>query len=519
MKEIACYIRSSSNSEDQQRALEQQEFLLKSYYKDRDIIFYSDVGTGTGFKRSGFQKLMYDAGLNLTKLNDGRITFEADKWRKPIFEEIAVINASRFSRNVSIIEVLRVLWDYKKINVHFMDIMKNSNNPNDVPMLNMFFAMAENEVIETSKRTIRGNKTSVMQNKIRNGSIFGFDFDRENNRLIKNEEESKVVELIYKICLSNGLKKTAQIINELGYKTKKGNLWTDSTIKTLIINPKYKGFNVRNKFESINLFTDSKVKYIKKENWVIQRSENIEAIVSEELWEGVQKALENRCLNGNRGINANIYDTKGKIICKKCGSSYCRAVERRLSDKLKENLHYLICMKKKRFTKKVCDAENINMGILDKYIEKQCLNYYKRLRFMIDMKITKLKDDIEKIKLINENDINKKLIKYREFAGNLNNNIEISISKHLDESMFLELAKQNESKEIKAKEFKMEIDEWKLVLANKKDYIRNINKRIEMLEKEKSALCNDVIERKEWLEKVEYIVIGGKSDLKTIYKY
>lgn len=517
MKRVACYIRSSSNTEDQKRALEQQELLLRNYYTNRDIIFYSDVGTGTGFKRAGFQKLMYDAGLNVTKLNDGRITFEADSLRKPIFEEIAVINASRFSRNVSIIEVLRILWDYKKINVYFMDIMKNSNNPNDLPILNMFFAMAENEVIETSKRTIRGNEVSVLENRIRNASIFGFDFDRENNKLIINKEEAKIVKFIYETSLTNGLIRTAKIVNELGHKTKKGNLWTDSTIKTLIINPKYKGYNARNKFKSVNLFTDSKVKYIRKENWVVQKSEDIEAIVSEGLWENVQKAMENRCLHGNRGINANTYDTRGKIICKKCGASYCRCVEKRISNKANIGRHYLVCMKKKRFTKKVCDAENINIEILDKYIDEQSLNYYKRLEFIISMKIIKLKNDIKKIEEMDEEYINKKLIEYRIFVTENNTLIENSIKEILNEDEILKLSEVNEKNEEKAKDLKIEINELKLIMLNKKDYIRDINKRIDMLEKEKGAIKNKKIDRKEWLEKVEYIVIGGKKDINIIY--
>lgn len=91
-------------------------------------------------------------------------------------------------------------------------------------LLQMFFAMAENEVAETSKRTKRGNQTSIIQNRIRNNSIFGWDFERETNSLIINEEEAKVVRFIFETSLSNGLKKTAKIVNEKGYRTKKGML-------------------------------------------------------------------------------------------------------------------------------------------------------------------------------------------------------------------------------------------------------------------------------------------------------
>lgn len=281
MNNIACYIRVSTDKVDQQKSLQQQRILLESQYNHRDVLMYSDTGTGTSFKRTVFTKLMYDAGLNTKELRDGRMTFEVDLERQPLFNEMVVINISRFARNIIVIEILRVLWNYKKVNVKFLDVQKDSSNMNDMILLQMFFAMAENEVKETSIRTKRGNKSSIIKNRIRNNSIFGWDFDRDSNSLIKNDEEAKVVEFIFHTSLINGLKKTAKLTNEKGYRTKKGNLWTDSTIKTLITNPKYKGYNVRNKYTNVNLFTESKTKYVKKENWIVKVNERIEPLVSE----------------------------------------------------------------------------------------------------------------------------------------------------------------------------------------------------------------------------------------------
>jgi len=169
---IACYIRVSTDKADQQKSLEQQRVLLEEQYKDREILIYSDTGTGTSFKRTGFQQLMYDAGLNSKQLKDSRMVFEVDAEREPLFNEIVVINTSRFARNIAIIDVLRILWNHKKVNVKFLDVQKNSSDVNDMILLQMFFAMAENEVKETSVRTKRGNKTTILQNRIRNNSIF-----------------------------------------------------------------------------------------------------------------------------------------------------------------------------------------------------------------------------------------------------------------------------------------------------------------------------------------------------------
>lgn len=187
MNNIACYIRVSTDKSDQQNSLEHQRAMLESKYSESNITMYSDTGTGTSFNRKGFKQLLYDAGLNMRKLKDGRITFEADVIREPLFKEIVVLSYSRFSRNIAIIDILRTLWDYKKVYVRFLDVNKCSNETSDMPYLQMLFTMAENEVAETSKRTKRGNQTTIIQNKIRNNSIFGWTFNRETNSLIADE--------------------------------------------------------------------------------------------------------------------------------------------------------------------------------------------------------------------------------------------------------------------------------------------------------------------------------------------
>ncbi|WP_243154540.1 recombinase family protein [Clostridium sporogenes] len=375
MNNIACYIRVSTDKVDQQKSLQQQRILLESQYNDRDVLMYSDTGTGTSFKRKGFTKLMYDAGLNTKELRDGRMTFEVDLERQPLFNEIVVINTSRFARNIAVIDILRVLWNYK----------------------------AEQEVKETSVRTKRGNETSIIQNRIRNNSIFGWDFERETNSLIKNEKEAEAVSFIYNTALTNGLKMTAKLTNEVGYRTKKGNLWTDSTIKTLITNPKYKGYNVRNKFENVNLFTESKTKYVKKEDWIVQYNERIDPLVSEELWEEVQSALFNRCSNGNRGKNASKYDTSGKIKCSKCGATYTRSVETRVADK-PLNQHYMICAHKKKYTKTYCSSDNITIKMLDDFIEEQRKLYYLNIRTAIQLKLIYLQGQLASLNETNKNE-------------------------------------------------------------------------------------------------------------------
>ena len=518
MNKIACYIRVSTDKEDQKKSLEQQKFLLEEQYKDREILMYSDTGTGTSFNRSGFQQLMYDAGLNLKKLKDGRLTFESDFRRDPLFNEIVVINTSRFARNIAIIDILRALWDYKKVNVKFLDVQKDSNNPSDMILLQMFFAMAENEVKETSIRTKRGNETSIIKNRIRNNSIFGWDFNRDSNSLINNEKEAKVVEFIFKSSLTNGLKKTAKLANDMGYRTKKGNLWTDSTIKTLITNPKYKGHNVRNKYTNINLFTESKTKYVRKENWIVKCNERIEPLVSEELWESVQKALESRCVSGNKGQNARVYDTRGKLKCDKCGASYVRCVETKVINKANP-LHYLICSHKKKYTKKYCDSENITIGILDEYIEEQRKVYYKNIQLQIQLKIIALENELDSISKGSISEVVLKIKEREKELEKLKDKMESLIDNFISTSESVQSIIEKKIKELEGKvhELENEINRLKSIKSHKEGYERKINNRISKLKNELLVSNDKELTREEWLEKVDKILIRDKKNIKAIY--
>ncbi|WP_291650957.1 recombinase family protein [Clostridium sp.] len=513
MNNIACYIRVSTDKEDQQKSLEQQRILLQDQFKNSNITMYADTGTGTSFNRKGFKQLLFDCGLNEKKLKDGRLTFEVDQTRDPLVKEIVVLNTSRFARNIAIIDILRILWDYKKVNVKFLDVQKDSNNPSDMILLQMFFAMAENEVAETSKRTKRGNQTSIIQNRIRNNSIFGWDFKRETNSLIINEEEAKVVRFIFETSLTNGLKKTAKIVNEKGYRTKKGMLWTDSTIKTLIVNPKYKGYNVRNKFNSVNLFTESKVKYVKKEDWIVQKSDRIEPIVSEELWEKVQQSLANRCKAGNKGQNARIYDTRGKIKCS-CGANYIRCVTTKVADK-PQSQHYLICGNKKKYGKDYCNVENITVGMLDKYIEEQRKVYYKNIQLQIQVKIVQLQSQLENMNNGEVFNLRDKENKLEVLKGKLEKLIDTFISS--SETMQKVVEKKIKELESQINRLESDIVDSKSKNFDQDKFRRDTNNKINKLKEELKISSNKELTRAEWLDRVNSILIESKNSFKTTY--
>ena len=295
-------------------------------------------------------------------------------------------------------------------------------------------------------------------------------------------------------------------------------MWTDSTIKTLITNPKYKGYNVRNKFNNVNLFTECKTQYVRKENWVVQQNDRIEPLVSEELWEQVQKALIYRCKVGNRGQNARIYDTRNKIKCSICGANYNRCVTTRVADK-PQSQHYLICSNKKKYGKDYCKAENITVGMLDNYIEQQRKVYYKNIELQIQLKIISLQDEISSLNVdTNSNvvfEIQEKETELERLKCKLESLIENFISSSL--SMQSVIEKKVKELEIIIQSLEIEIARFKLINTDKEKHIRGINNKILKLKSELLIADDKELTREEWLDKIEKILIYGKTNIKAEY--
>ena len=263
------------------------------------------------------------------------------------------------------------------------------------------------------------------------------------------------------------------------------------------------------------MFTGVKSKYVKKENWIIQKNNRIEPIVSEELWEEVQKALETRCLHRNRGINSNTYDTKGKVKCKKCGANYCRAVERKISEKPKKN-QYLICSNKKKNSKVACDAENINIGILDDYIEKERKIYYEKIRLKYMTEIVYLKEELEEKESLGKKEINKEQERLNKELIDLKLKENEILDKFIKEKELIDIKiladnlklVDEKIKEINSKILNLEeIESYKI---RKKLEIRDIEEKIKYLSLEEMT-------RENFLKKIDRIIVGGKNDLNIIY--
>ena len=92
--------------------------------------------------------------------------------------------------------------------------------------------------------------------KVRRGEHIGkvpYGYNRENQKLVINEEEAKAVQMMYKWYLEGwGYKKITNELNQLGIKSKTKN-WQMTSVQRILQNPIYKGTFILNQYTSVKV--------------------------------------------------------------------------------------------------------------------------------------------------------------------------------------------------------------------------------------------------------------------------
>ena len=189
----------------------------------------------------------------------------------------------------------------------------------------------------------------------------------------------------------------------------------------------------------------------------------------------------------------------GKVICKCCGATYVRCVEKRIIDK-PQGQHYLICSHKKKYSKKYFQSGNINVETLDKFIEEQRKVYYKNIGLQISLRIVKLRQELSKANSETVDMVNQLIKVETDNLDGLKSSIE-SLT-----NVFVGTTSKTIQNIIKAKvedlEGQIGAIEGKIVyLENKKadkdKYIRELNNKIASLKRENQEVPSKELSRVE----------------------
>lgn len=317
-KKVAAYVRVSTDTLEQEGSLINQTNYYESFLGSNPAFefvgIYSDQGiSGFKEKRPGFQQMIADAKA-------GKIDL------------IYVKSISRFARNTE--TVLKYSRELKKYGVGVYFELQNINTLSGEGELMMTilaaFAQAESE-------NYRATTRMAVKRKYKNGEVsttaaktYGFEPDGYGGIRV-NADQAVVVQKMF--ALAEGGMIPADIkkfLNHRNIPSPGGSKWDDTGVHRVLRNVMYKGDIILQKtYKDENRKTHKNRGQV--DSWYI--GENHPAIVEPEVWDAVQKLLDEKPNSKSRQPREDTgpvaYSRKGPdgrylltglLYCPRCGA-------------------------------------------------------------------------------------------------------------------------------------------------------------------------------------------------------
>ncbi|WP_246187594.1 recombinase family protein [Ornithinibacillus caprae] len=268
------------------------------------------------------------------------------------FQAVLVWKISRLSRNM--LDTLVLLDKFEKYNVKFISYSENfdTGSPIGRLVLQLMASIAEMERNTLSENVKLGMKQRALQGEWNGGIVFGYDSIEKE--LIINQQEAKVIQLIFdQYAKGKGLKAIANYVNKQGYRTKKDRYFSINGIATILDNPVYNG----------------KISWLKVENWDTKRRKGKnpnpilvegkhEPIINDELWNIVQTRRKSKSFKQRQSNEPFLLSSV--LRCPDCGQGMVPSITTYTrKDGTKRKHRYYVCSDFHNKGSSACRANSI----------------------------------------------------------------------------------------------------------------------------------------------------------------
>lgn len=201
--------------------------------------------------------------------------------------------------------------------------------------------------------------------------------------LVVVPEEAKIVRAIFEEYTKHGkgYKAIANKLNNLGYKTKRGNDFSIDSVKRILLNPVYVGKIRWGQYENWEKYRRSRG----KSNNVITAQGKHEAIISEEMWAAREKRTATATKTpawDRQGTNV----LTGVLRCPACGSGMVRTNSTgKKKDGTRVQRRYYSCGAWVRKGSAVCSANSIRVEEAEQLVEQRILEVLSLTHFGQDV--------------------------------------------------------------------------------------------------------------------------------------
>ncbi len=193
---------------------------------------------------------------------------------------------ARLARNTR--ELLELADEFRGLGADMISLQESidTSTPSGRFFFTLLAAMGQWEREETTDRIKSSFLTRAKLGKLPNKSA-PYGYKVENQQLVLHPEEAPIRREAYELFLKHRRKFTVgRILNEKGYRTRKGRLWEEIQIKDMLTDPSAKGIHYFNKEKRTGAWAS--VPKPESEWGQIE----CPRIVSDEVWDEVNRILE-----------------------------------------------------------------------------------------------------------------------------------------------------------------------------------------------------------------------------------
>ncbi len=322
MEYYCAYLRKSrkdmeAEAHGQGETLARHEKRLRDYADSIGIKiskFYKEVLSGeTISSRPVMQQLLTDVENGMWT---GVLVVEVERLaRGNTLDQGIVSNAFQYS-NTKIITPLKTY---------------DPDNEYDEEYFEFGLFMSRREYKKINQRLHEGILSSVKEGKhVGAAAPYGYDkykLPKQKGYTLKiNEHESKMIKLIYELyCSGNGLEFICNKLNKLGFKPRRSNNFTKSTISHILTNPVYIGKIKYTDKATTKKVINGNIVRVKNENKNVIYVDGLhEPIIDLDIWNKVQN-IRNKNLINRTKVDYTLKNPMASILkCGLCGRSLSR---------------------------------------------------------------------------------------------------------------------------------------------------------------------------------------------------
>lgn len=308
MQRGACYIRVSTDLQTE-FSPDAQLKAIKKYAKDNDILIddnyiFIDEGISgrKAEKRPAFQEMIKIA-----------------KSKPKKFDVILVHKFDRFARSREDSVVYKSLLK-KECNIKVISITESIEDDKFSVILEaMLEAMAEYYSLNLSDEVKKGMTEKATRGQYQSSPPFGYKM--QDGILSVVEDESKMIRFIFDKYTSKEMNtlQLAKYMNNLGYRTHRGNPFENRTIEYILRNPVYIGY--------ARWTPTGKIKRGEANKDTLVVKSQHKAIVSEDIFNKANELIqESKKINRRyfKSTTSHLHWLNGLVRCKLCGCTLVR---------------------------------------------------------------------------------------------------------------------------------------------------------------------------------------------------